>query len=72
MLLLRNGILSLDNQLLHPGRWLQVESPPDYTGGQHLQQGTPDLTSTRSTTFPGPGERRRSVIVRSHVVIRFP
>ena len=39
---------SLDNQLLHPGHWLNVQEPPDIQVGEHtqLQAGTPDLTQT--------------------------
>ena len=39
---------SLDNQLLHPGNWLNVQPPPDIHVGEHtqLQPGTPDLTQT--------------------------
>ena len=39
---------SLDNQLLHPGQWLNVQEPPDFQVGEHtqLQAGSPDLTQT--------------------------
>ena len=39
---------SLDNQLLHPGQWLNVQEPPDLQVGEHtqLQAGSPDLTQT--------------------------
>ena len=39
---------SLDNQLLHPGNWLNVQEPPDLHVREHtqLQPGSPDLTQT--------------------------